>query len=455
MSKVTQHLALGHAILFCSWIILASPIPPWSDGNFSLWMFLILLGIHIVIYRIQARPWHDLRLGIRSSLGAIPSNREELRSLKDHWLELEKQHREAIQVLTQEKDQLEGLVHSMKDGLVTIDNKGCITSLNSSAQKILNLNGPSVFGESLSKLLRSSQFELFERDLTLHHKPFDTELTLYQGTLQERIFQARGSLFNDLRDDRHGLIVFSDVTELRRLESMRRDFVANVSHELKTPLTSVKGYAETLLDMEGIEETPKRFLGKISHNAERLHQIIEDLLVLSRIEQHGLNREQMERMTFHTIFEGLRNEETQNSSPIISFHSDNENKFLLHGPLIHLALFNLIDNAKKYSKADQIFVRGKSNAEHGFTFIVEDQGVGIPKEHLPNIMNRFYRIDKARSRENGGTGLGLSIVKLIVEAHGGDVDVKSELGQGTAFHLNFPAQLIAEDTKPLQVANSE
>mgnify|MGYP006434219637 CR=1 FL=1 len=442
MKKATHSLFVGHVLLFFSWLIfllaVSSGVPLLGSG---FWFLGLVVLLHVVIYRRQVSPWREIEKGVSLGFNVVNPTNEEVHHLKKNWLTRKNIFDEKLERYDREKAQLKSLMASMSDGLITLDIKGVISSLNPSAKNILSLKGKAIKGASLSSLLRSNELGALLSRLSHYEEPFETELKLYSGTLQEKTFQVKGSLFQEPVNDQHTLVVFTDVTQLRRLESTRNDFVGNVSHELKTPLTSVKGYAETLLNLEEIEGVPRRFLGKIANNAERLHQIIEDLLVLSSLEQDGIDREKMEKMSFKVIFNHLRGELSDEKKAKVFFEDEMSGSFLLHGPLLHLAVSNLIENALKYSKTERVEVKGLIDENGGFKIEVRDMGVGIPKEHLPHIMDRFYRIDKVRGRENGGTGLGLSIVKTIIEAHGGMVQLESEVGQGTTFLLLFPSDL--------------
>ncbi|HHV54312.1 MAG TPA: hypothetical protein GXX55_02510, partial [Firmicutes bacterium] len=243
------------------------------------------------------------------------------------------------------------------------------------------------------------------------------------------------------------VVVFHDITELRRLERVRKDFVTNVSHELRTPLTSVKGFVETLLD--GAMNDPvtcRRFLEIINQQAERLVALVNDLLDLSRVESpdiplrrqainlNSLAQEVGLTLTPRAESQGLRLElDLEPNLPPV--WGDEE--------LLRRLLLNLVDNAIKYTPAGgRVTIRTRAERSGGLTLAVADTGVGIPKRDLPRIFERFYRVDKARSRQLGGTGLGLAIVRHIVERHGATIDVQSEVGAGSTFTVHFPAGLL-------------
>ena len=238
-------------------------------------------------------------------------------------------------------------------------------------------------------------------------------------------------------------MVFNDVTQLRRLEDMRRDFVANVSHEIKTPLTAIKGFVETL--QQGNVEKAKekeRFLGIIQKHVDRLNAIIEDLLSLSRIEQENERKEiNFQQVKIEGIFQAamqLCRAKAEEKEIRIDLDCEKDDTAVFDATLIEQAVVNLLDNALKYSEP-QSTVLLKSELQNSEMIIsVQDHGIGIAQKHLPRLFERFYRVDKSRSRKEGGTGLGLAIVKHIAQAHGGHVTVESKLGEGSCFSIHLP-----------------
>ena len=272
--------------------------------------------------------------------------------------------------------------------------------------------------------------------------PIEGEIDLTGRGGQEKYFYAHGARFQDAAKMTSGaIIVINDVTSLRRLENMRRDFVANVSHELKTPITSIEGFAETLLD--GALESPedaRRFVEIIAKQSKRLHAIIEDLLALSRLEQE---QEQTRlALTEEKIITPLRRAieicELKAAEKKISIELTAPADLTagLNSPLFEQAATNLIVNAIKYSdEGGRVLVRAGEREDGKIAVEVQDFGAGIAPQHLPRLFERFYRSDAARSRKLGGTGLGLAIVKHIVQAHGGEVGVISELGKGATFTI--------------------
>jgi two-component system phosphate regulon sensor histidine kinase PhoR len=263
----------------------------------------------------------------------------------------------------------------------------------------------------------------------------------------EKFLQANGTVLKDAKGKEIGaVIVLNDVTRLKKLEKIRRDFVANVSHELKTPVTSIKGFLETL--REGAIDDPEnahRFLEIISKNADRLSSIIEDLLILSRLDKEDDGGEVVtETYSINELVDSTMKDCVKKAlSKDIELVSDlpDEIQARINPTLLRQALVNLVDNAIKYSEpGKKVLIRALSDS-NCIALSVTDEGCGISKEHHSRIFERFYRVDKGRSRREGGTGLGLSIVKHIVNAHGGRISLESSPGKGSTFNLYIPVDL--------------
>ncbi|MDQ7785885.1 MAG: ATP-binding protein, partial [Desulfomonilaceae bacterium] len=257
--------------------------------------------------------------------------------------------------------------------------------------------------------------------------------------------QAHGTRLIDAQGTSIGaLIVLNDVTRLKTLETIRRDFVANVSHELKTPITSIKGFLETL--EEGAINDPEhagQFLKIIIRHTDRLSAIIEDLLSLSRIERDAEKGEiALEKTPIRDVFDSVKRavrSRAKHHDITLEYEADESAVARINPTLLEQAVVNLVDNALKYSEPNSTvwIVSERRNSE--VLIRVKDEGCGIPREHLARIFERFYRVDKARSRKVGGTGLGLAIVKHIANAHGGRVEVESSPGKGSTFSIRLPA----------------
>ncbi len=245
------------------------------------------------------------------------------------------------------------------------------------------------------------------------------------------------------------LAVLHDVTRIETAEKSRREFIANVSHELRTPLTSIQGYVETLLEEPGCNaETSREFLGVIQKNATRMNRLTEDLLALASVESpdYKLARQPIRASALvHDAMESLGGL-VVDSGVELEYSGAPDVMVMADGDAMNQVFGNLIENALKYGKSGKRIIVGARMQEHEVEFCVQDFGPGIASEHLDRIFERFYRVDKARSRESGGTGLGLAIVKHIIQAHGGNIRAESELGSGSAFYFTLPLAAQAEAT---------
>ena len=262
----------------------------------------------------------------------------------------------------------------------------------------------------------------------------------------ERWLQAHGAALNDASGSRVGAVIaLNDVTRIRRLEGFRRDFVANVSHELRTPITCIKGFVETLLD--GAVADPKaaeNFLKIIARQADRLNAILNDLLLLSKLEEQERNESlTTEEAPICDVLDTavqLCAPKAEGKRIAINVQCEEGLRAKFNVPLLEQAVVNLVDNAVKYSEPGKSVYVEALRRNGAIVIRVRDEGCGIGEEHLPRIFERFYRVDKGRSRDMGGTGLGLSIVKHIAQAHGGSLAVESTLGKGSVFTITLPSQ---------------
>jgi two-component system phosphate regulon sensor histidine kinase PhoR len=342
----------------------------------------------------------------------------------------------SLKDLRGERDRMAGILEGMQEGVILLDAKRCIVVLNPALREMLLLPADAI-GKPLLEVVRNAELrDLFDA-AAADAEPPTQEVEI--GNIKPRRLLARVARMPG--GTRQLVAVFVDVTEVRRLESMRRDFVANVSHELRTPVTSIRSAAETLIDGAAADPTASvAFINIIDRNAQRLQQLVEDLLDLSRIEARGF-RLSFEPIDLRPIFSqvlGLFRERASKKNVGL------EERLLGELPKVRAdrralehVLTNLIDNAVKYcGSGTQVWLSVALSAE-GVTVSVADNGPGIDDRHLPRIFERFYRVDAGRSREVGGTGLGLSIVKHLVEAMGGTVSVESKLNEGTAFSFTL------------------
>lgn len=353
-----------------------------------------------------------------------------------------------LQDLTHRLGEREAMLESMVEGVLAVDSQNRLIELNRAAADMFGLDSTTAKGRPLLETLRNPGLHRFIGEALASTAPVEQELTLLAGA--PRFLQLHGTVLRDGEGNTLGaLVVFNDVTRLRKLERMRSEFVANVSHELKTPITSIKGYVETLL--EGPPEDPAQarvFLETVGRHADRLNAIIDDLLSLSRIEQDAESGPlQTEFVPLALVLEtALRDCSEKAAAKKIEtvLECDAGLEAHLNQPLVEQAAVNLIDNAIKYAPpGTSVTVRGGiapgASGDVEVVLSVQDEGPGIPLEHQDRLFERFYRVDRSRSRKEGGTGLGLAIVKHIAQAHGGRVTVESSPGQGSTFSMILPA----------------
>ena len=348
-----------------------------------------------------------------------------------------------IRTVTAERNEREAMLFSMVEGVLAVDAEERFISMNQAAARLIGADAGHFHGRPLQEVVRNSDLKQFVRRALNSRAVVETDIVL--GSAEECCLQARGTVLKDENDRSIGaVIVLNDVTRLRRLENIRKDFVANVSHELKTPITAIQGFVETLQD--GAIHDPMNaasFLGIISQQVDRLNAIIEDLLSLSRLEQDPERSEIVfeETQLKELIAGAVRT--CQSKAEKLQTRIEVECEDSLHAPrinwpLLEQAIVNLVDNAIKYSKPGSRVAVTAHEEGAEIVLRVRDAGRGIAAEHLPRIFERFYRVDKARSREVGGTGLGLAIVKHIAQVHGGSVNVESVLAKGSTFSIHLP-----------------
>ncbi len=340
------------------------------------------------------------------------------------------------------KQQQEAVLASMMEGVMAIDSDGCFISMNRSAREILHVAQESIEGRLVSEVIRQDDLMQFIRRALAADTPVHADLVLRGNG--ERHLEVVSSTLTGGEGRRLGaLIVMNEVTHMRRLEGMRRDFVANVSHELRTPITSIKGFMETLLDgaMEKPDEA-RRFLEIIAKQADRLDAIIEDLLSLSRVEQESERGDiaLQEGRVANVLTAAAQTAHPKAQAQKIAVEVLCPDAFTarINAPLLEQAVVNLVDNAIKYSDPGGRVKVMAQQTDDAVLIKVVDEGYGIPSSHHARIFERFYRVDKSRSRRLGGTGLGLSIVKHIAQAHGGTVSVQSAPGKGSTFTIRLP-----------------
>jgi two-component system, OmpR family, phosphate regulon sensor histidine kinase PhoR len=344
--------------------------------------------------------------------------------------------------LESSRRELTALLDSMQEGVIAVTATGLVSWSNASIARLTQQ--PIREGRALVQTIR-------DPDVLLCVATALRERTISRARATAvapgRVFEVHATAM----PGGGAVCVLSDVTEIERAETTRRDFVANVSHELRTPLTSISGYVETMIDMPSMDPVAREFLGIILKNASRMTRLTEDLLTLAQVESADF------KLTLRPIPAGVLVEDAANSlmpvvqdaGMIMEIGGTVNDRVLADPDALQQVFGNLVENASKYSRSGGKLRLGARRTQEQVEFYVQDFGPGVPFEHQRRIFERFYRVDKARSRESGGTGLGLSIARHIVNAHGGDIRVESELGRGATFVFTLPmADLPEVSTRP-------
>lgn len=440
--------AVGH-------VILSVPVNSLTTINQQIWGLLIgslgaaLIVILLLGVKITARYTKPIEAATKVAIELAKGNykarvyedpQDETSMLSQSLNVLARNLQEITRSQEMQKDRLRTLIENMGSGLILIDSRGYINLINRAYKEIFHINP--------SDYLHRLYYEAFEHKevIKLVEEIFMTEVKvrkqlLLEVDIERRHFDVYGAPIIGTNDEWRGIVlVFHDITELKKLEQMRKDFVANVSHELKTPITSIKGFTETLLDgaMHN-EETLEYFLSIILKESDRLQSLIHDLLELSKIEQHGFKLELQTINIVQMLKEIIIILQGKAEAKEIILESLSEKDVFIQGDLNRLkqVFINLINNAIAYTpKAGKVQAIIEEKNDEVLVHI-KDTGIGIEEKEIPRIFERFYRIDKARSRNSGGTGLGLAIVKHLVEAHHGYITVKSKVGKGTTFTVHF------------------
>ncbi len=354
----------------------------------------------------------------------------------DSELEIFKQR---IDLLENENNRIHAILNSMVEGVIAVDKDTRVLWFNPTAENIFNISQKNAQGKIFLEVFPNNDIADVIALVLKGKEPVSKELALIWPV--QKVFQVNASPIFESKVTSGCLLVIHDITEIRRLETMRRDFVANVSHELKTPLTSIKGFVETLLEgaLED-KENSVNFLKIINTHADRLNTLINDLLDLSHIESQEIVLKKEKFVIAKLVDEIMPGFKSQAKKKAVEIKTElpQSLEIVADKSKIEQVFTNLINNAIKYNKENG-FVRIYSETfADKIKIVVEDSGSGIPAKDIPRIFERFYRVDKARSRQLGGTGLGLSIVKHIIELHGGNVGVESTEGLGSKFWFIVP-----------------
>lgn len=376
---------------------------------------------------------NQIRLPLNSPFKPVAAYLNHLQDIQ------EKQTRQ----LTEQHHKQQVLLNHMSEGIVVLDNEQRITGINPAAARWLDLGNPMrIQGETFYTRCRNPKLLKIIEEITSSGSSIkENYLRLERPGMEDRVVKVKASPLIDHDQTLGVLLLFQDVTTLQRLETLRQDFVANVSHELRTPLTSIKGYAELIADEPEDRATVATFTGKILKQSTRMVNIIDDLLSLTRIES-AESRSALELNELRPILERVR-QQCEEQAALRELHIEldcaEDLQAELHPPLFEQAVHNLVYNAIKYTHPGTEIRIAVQAGDHEIRVAVEDEGPGIPPADQARIFERFYRVDKARSRAIGGTGLGLSIVKHIAQLHQGKVGITSTPGKGSTFWISLPA----------------
>lgn len=419
-----------------------------------IWSFLLLLFLTYLIY-IQAKkistPLEDMKMQVELFAAGKFSQKLELEhtssieisSLFNSIKTMSEKIQQQFDKINKQKNEQLAVFASMLEGVITIFPDMTVYHINDSALRLFNATTTfSVRGEPLSSIVKSDEIVELARELLKTDKSFSAEVKTKKG----RVLDVHGTILKSQNSQKLGaVLVFNDITKMIELKTHRTEFVANVSHELKTPLTAIQGYLETLQgDVLDDKATVEKFLGIIHKHSNRLKTIIEDLLALSAIEKDsdtdGLKMAPTPIDPLINNVISLCHSKAYGKNVKIEYNPSGLSP-LINPALIEQALINLLDNAISYSPKDSKVVISAKAHKKQVLLQVKDFGVGIDKSHHDRLFERFYSVDKARSRELGGSGLGLSIVKHIALSHNGSVQVQSEPGKGSLFSILLPMSL--------------
>ena len=413
-------------------------------GGIALLIIISIFGF--VISGIKTKPILEMQNAAERfakgdfSEKIYPPKNPELRILASSLNQMAKQIDEKINIIGEQKNLQQAVLESMKEGVLAVDYEEKILLMNKTAGDIFYVDETIVIKRTLQEIIRVPNIHKFVKSLMQNGKVEETEITIKGET--DITLQLKGANLTDNENNNIGVVVLiNDITGLKYLDTLKRDFVANVSHELKTPITAIKGFIEVLRDGSiNQPENAKRFLDIVYKNSERLNAIVEDLLSLSRLEEKTIDIKFEESDIKSVLLTAVENCDLIAKEKAINIElTCPENIFIkINKQLIIQAMENLLNNSIKYSD-NNTTIRVSANVESGkFYLKVQDEGCGFSKEHIPRIFERFYRIDKSRSRDEGGTGLGLAIVKHITQVHNGSVEVESEPGKGSTFTIILP-----------------
>ncbi len=449
--RISLKFMAASILVAVAFLGIAKILAPWPAHPVVIGLATFLLGAAVALLvgmgfsHHLTRPFHRM---LDAGTGALDRkvksvSRDELADLALFFSGRIQELEDRVRSLSEGHHRLSAVLSGMREGVMVLDRRGTILMVNKALQRMFRLRDQKVVGRSSLEILR--HYGLIELIRRVLESGKSQSMELMIETDQERFFHVQASVTADRRDrDLSAVLVFHDITELKRLERVRKDFVANASHELRTPLAAMKGYIEALIDGEKDDSARSaEFLEILRNNTDRLNNIIDDLLTLTQIEsgRYVWKRDSLKIVELLERVMATLKPAVQKRGHVVSVRLPESLPDVPGDPEKLTQVFtNLVDNAIKYtSDGGKITIEGHQ-VSGGVEFMISDTGPGISRKDQLRIFERFYRVDRARSRDLGGTGLGLSIVKHIVEAHGGEVRVESTLGKGSTFTISLPAE---------------
>ena len=423
-----QHAAIRNRLVFSAAIILA-----------------VFLGIGFLAARRISRPLAQITEGASFIAAGHYDHRlpkrsdDEIGRLSSTLNELARQTEERIEDLMDSRNQLAAILSGLTEGVIAVDMDQKILHINESAGRMLQLQKNVAIRSPLGDVVRVDEIRQAVDTCLSELISVNATVKVRDSTLDVLVAVLRN---DDWQSAAGAIVVLEDVTEMLRLEQVRSDFVANASHELKTPISAIRGFVETILDDDQMpEDIRKRFVGRIRSQSMRLDNIVKDLIHLSRFDAYAVRME-LSTLDLGVLLRQIQQSKAEDAADTeLSFHSEICDKAVeVNGEVKALdqMVVNLIDNAFKYTPVGGTVTLRLSTVGQMAVIEVEDNGIGIPEDERQRIFERFYRVDRGRSREQGGTGLGLSIVKHIAQSHNGSVDLIGEVDKGSTFRVSIP-----------------
>lgn len=395
-------------------------------GAYSAWSLYQLIRLFRWLYKTP----EDADVEPPESNGGLYGD------LFDGIYHLQRRNREARERLESVIDRIQTSAQALNDGIVMIDAGGHLEWWNKAAERLLGFDAEADVGQEITNLIRSPEFKrYFDSNDYSEHFNFTSPVN--------PVIQLHCQI--TLLNHKDRLMMVRDVSRIRRLEQMRKDFFANVSHELRTPLTVIKGYLETLLDNPDLPSSTQRALEQMSQQSMRMDALINDLLLLNRLETGGRTKS-VDAIPIDSLLNQVKHDAEALSAdkqhPII-LESDLSLKLIGSAAELQSAFSNLVFNAVKYTPANKKITIRSWRDDQGAHVSVIDEGIGIEPQHIPRLTERFYRADSSHNSQTGGTGLGLAIVKHVLMRHDAELEIRSDFGKGSSFTCHFPVSRIA------------